>query len=133
MEQTWIYRNIERAAPIPEPILPYVEAIGVELTARLLLSCGGSFVSLPSSRVISDSLLTEAIGAEPALALGKTLSPGSIKIPLGKSFLTRHLTSQGYGQQEICRTLHCDLSTVGRILNGGVPAREAGEKRRAEA
>lgn len=117
MEQTWTYKKAERTAPIPAGVQLYVDLIGVDKTADLLLALGGSYVNSPQFRT-GNGMLTEAIGNEAALAIGGAFFGGTFKLPAGKPFLIRYLFAKGINQQEIARRLHCDVSTVARNLNG---------------
>lgn len=123
MEQTWTYKKAERTAPIPAGVQLYVDLIGIDKTAELLLAVGGSLVSAPQFRS-QGGMVGKAIGAEAAQIIGKETFGGSIKVPAGKPFLVRYLFAKGINQQEIARRLHCDVSTVARNLNSTYNSRK---------
>lgn len=123
MEQTWTYQNIQRTAPISEGVQLYVDLIGIDKTADLLLAVGGTPVSAAQFRS-RGGLVAKAIGTEAAQIIGKETFGGNVKIPAGKPFLVRHLFAKGVGQAEIARRLHCDVLTVARTLIGNLNSRK---------
>lgn len=101
---------------IPAHVQPYVDVLGVDLAVTLLMEFGGAPLYLPSSKVRADSRLVQTVGKEKALALGKRIGGGLVKVPLAKPFLAAYYLSQGMPVVEIARTLHIDLRTVQRWL-----------------
>ncbi len=108
---------------IPAPVQAYVDAIGIDATAEVLLAFGGARLYLatdPKSR----SPLAELIGRDKAIALARALGSGAhIQVPTGKAFLARLWKSEGWTVVAIARKLHAYDGTVRRWL------RPAGESR----
>lgn len=92
----------------------FVDLIGIDKTASLLLALGGSQIQVGRHRVYKNSSVVKEIGEEAALEIGEYFCGGVFKVPLGKKFLSRYLSAKGMKQQEIARTLHIDVATVAR-------------------
>jgi len=121
MEQTWTYQNSSRSAPIHPGVQLFVDLIGIDKTADLLLACGGSRVSSGQLRSKAGSLVVSAVGEEASRIIGSEFVGGDFACPVGRSFLVRYLFAKGKKQNEIARTLHMHVSSVSRNLMGYHP------------
>lgn len=101
---------------VPAHVQPYVEVLGLDLAVTLLLEFGGAPLYLPDSRARSDSRIVQTIGKDNAMALGRKLGRGLVKVPLAKPFIAAYYLHQGMAVVEIARQLRADLRTVQRWL-----------------
>lgn len=101
---------------VPAHVQPYVEVLGLDLAVTLLLEFGGAPLYLPDSRARADSRIVQVLGKEKAIALGKRIGRGLVKVPLAKPFIAAYYLSQGMAVVEIARQLRVDLRTVQRWL-----------------
>lgn len=123
MEQTWTYQRTLRSAPISPGVALFVDLIGIDKTADLLLACGGSYVSAGQLRS-KNGLVDKAVGEEAARTIGREFVGGNFKCPVGSPFLIRYLFSKGKNINEIARTVHMDAGSVSRNLKGFHPAED---------
>ncbi len=107
-----------RSAEVSHLVPPIVEAIGIDATAELLLSVGGSqvYISVRSN----GGLVEQAIGEAAANALGRALGYGSLRLPTARPFLAKVLRGRGLGTAEIARTLHTSDTSVRGYLRDKV-------------
>lgn len=119
MEITWLNSAGKTcAAHVPNHVMPYVDAIGLDATVRLLLTLGGTSVSLPK-HYIRDSALARVLTQEEVLTLSRCLGYGDILLPNASSFVSRCLRGQGKSYREIARMVRRTERTVQKYINGG--------------
>jgi hypothetical protein len=106
---------------IPAHIQPYVDVLGLGLTIDFLLAFGGAPLYLPGERTHGDSRISEVIGSAKAVALGRHLGKGMVRVPLAKPFIAAYLFANNVPVVEIARRLHVSDVSVRRWL----PDREA--------
>ncbi|MEN3794392.1 hypothetical protein, partial [Fulvimarina sp. MAC3] len=118
MNITWTDASgIQYTAPVPEVVAPFVEAIGLEKTARLVTSFGGTRVFFPVNTTNEKRCeVSSLLEREATLTIGRTLGPGEIDIPLANVFLARHLKSTGLPHAKIARKLRVSEVTVRNLL-----------------
>lgn len=97
--------------PIPPSLEVYVEAIGLDLTVKLVAALGGSREYIPKSPPAGGPL-ARLIGLEAARRLARVMGGERPDIPLGRGFLIAHLRSQGMTVSSIARQLKCNERTV---------------------
>lgn len=110
-----------RSGQVCAHVLPFVEIIGLDATARMLQAIGGSPINIPSSRPRAASKLSEAIGPQNARKLGERLHGGTIKMPIGNTFLCRYYRSNGMAVCAIARLVRQTDATVRRHLSDTPP------------
>ncbi|MBJ3783396.1 hypothetical protein [Devosia sediminis] len=101
---------------IPAHIQPYVDVLGLDLTIDFLLAFGGAPLYLPSERTQTDSRLAEVVGADKAVALGKQLGRGTVRVPIQKRFIAACLLAKNVPIVEIARKLHVSDVSIRRWL-----------------
>lgn len=101
----------------PANIEPYVDVLGEIGAAQLFLKLGGSRINLPMAYTQAESLLVNIVGSEKALALGKRIGWGYIKVPIASRWIAEILYRNGASVADIARKVRCDESTVHRWLN----------------
>ena len=120
MEQTWTNSDgTPGSAPIQKHLRPWVEILGIDAFAKVMLEQGGTIANIPVERLATgdhESRLVKLVGAENAMRIGAEFGSGNLRIPFSRHFLVRYLKAQGMSGQDIARTVHCDGSTVRRIL-----------------
>ncbi|MBA5777456.1 helix-turn-helix domain containing protein [Stappia sp. F7233] len=99
---------------IPANIAPYVDALGVDDTIRLLLELGGSQIHLPRAGTSSRSMAAGLLGAEKIAMLAAVMGHGYIKVPLGKKWIAQVMFARGESLNAIARTVRSDVATVRR-------------------
>ncbi|MGB3408607.1 MAG: helix-turn-helix domain-containing protein [Jannaschia sp.] len=102
----------------PAHLAGYVEVLGVDGTVELLLRLGGSevyFAHNPKGR----GALAKLVGVEKAAALAEQSVSLSRRIPTGKPWLAKVLSSKGLTVAEIARRLHVTDVTVRSYLKQG--------------
>lgn len=101
---------------VPAHIQPYVDVLGLQLTIDFLLAFGGAPLYLPSERTQVDSRLAEVVGPDKAVALGKHLGRGMVRVPIQKRFIAACLLAMNVPVVEIARRLHVSDVTIRRWL-----------------
>lgn len=102
---------------IPPAIEILVDAIGIDLTAKLLLQFGGASIVSPRRWVTAKSRVAAVIGQEAALALGKAVGGAChLRLPLGNAFLIYYLRSRGHSIQDIARMVRLTDVSVRKYL-----------------
>jgi hypothetical protein len=102
---------------VPANLEPFVAAIGVEATAKLLEAFGGTKVYVPKMPDAA-SPLVEAVGMDAARALAK-LWPGEYpRIPKALDWLIHYHRGQDRSIAWIARRLRCTDVTVWKHLTG---------------
>lgn len=106
---------------LPAVLRPYVEALGVDDAERVFLALGGSQLYLPANSP-RDGLLFDLLGAEKVMALSTAFGSDGIgdyiKVPLARRWVADRMWERGVSDNEIARTIRCDVSTVRRWFNG---------------
>src|SRR4051794_36485338 len=92
-------RGNMRRGRIPQNVLLFVDLIGVEATATLMLTLGGSEIYM--ARRPNRGLLERAIGEDLARKLGERFGQEHFRIPTNPRFLARFLKSQGLSGAKI--------------------------------
>lgn len=117
MHQTWKTNTGEvRRGEIDESLGLFIGLIGVDATAKLVISCGGTNVCCGTKRTAG--MVSDIIGEDLALKLSEEFFGGNFRVPVNKKFVARHLRGNGHTVQGIARELHCDRTTVQRYLAG---------------
>lgn len=115
---TWLSTsNTWETGAVGPVVMPFVEVIGQDLTARMLTKLGGSAVYFPRKVTNSTSLLASVVGVPAAKALGAALGTGTIRLPIGNLFLCRYYRAQGMPVEEIARTIRLSDTHVRRNLD----------------
>lgn len=110
MYQEWIDNHgIRRKARIDAPVMQFVELIGEDETARLLMHYGGTPIYV-SRRPEKINTILNVISRDSleklAIHFGIGRAGGRVaRLPLGTLFLIRHMHSNGTGIYEIARRL----------------------------
>lgn len=104
--------------PPPAHVARFAEAIGPELTMKLLLALGGGELGI-SDRPGARSRLVQIIGPDAARRLAARAHLLPRRIPLGNEWLARCLAAQGTPTAEIARTLRAsDVAVRGWLKPG---------------
>lgn len=104
---------------VPAHIVPYIETLGEDVGIQFLLEFGGSYQYL-SERPQERSPIVQFVGLEQTRKLAVRLGlPGSLRIPLAKPFIARHLKAQGATVNDIARRLHVSDVTIRGWLKEG--------------
>lgn len=96
---------------IPAELHPFIEAIGIDASARLFLAHGGA-PAFFSKHPREDSSLSKTIGREAVIKLTEICHGHYHRIPLATEFLVRYLRSQGVSVSQIARQLRISDVTV---------------------
>jgi hypothetical protein len=113
---------------IEAEVQPFVKALGMEVTAKLLLRLGGAAIQV-GLKPRKDSRIVKAIGMDSAIALGALFAEASIKrLPLANRFLARFLRSRGRSVGAIAAALRVADVTVRSYL---LPDKAVRERRLA--
>lgn len=121
MYQEWTDNSgVRRKARIDAPILRFVELIGEDETAKLLLHFGGA-PSYFSRRPEKNNSLLKVISRDSLEKLAIHFGHGHVgaripSLPLGIYFLVRHMYTKGVSMCEIARRLHITANSVRVIL-----------------
>jgi hypothetical protein len=102
---------------VPANLEPFVVAIGVEATAKLLEAFGGTKVYVPKSPDAT-SPLVEAVGMDAAQALAKLWPAEYPRIPKALGWLIQYHRNQKRSITWIARRLRCTDVTVWKHLAG---------------
>lgn len=139
MKMRWSDTSGEvREGAVPPSVSEFIDLIGEDKTALLLLKVGGTLAQFSEGRTHDDTLVARAIGREAALTLGQHFGAVPKLIPMGNKFLARHLRAKGYSVQEIARLIRCTAVSVRSYLKpdppkGGAGAEPTGERLREAA
>ena len=110
---------MEDRVTTPPEVQPYLEVLGAELAIRFFLEFGGTGLYMPTRATRRGSDIANFLGTEMALALGKKLGSGTIKIPLAKRWIAQYLRiEKGESISKICRTIHMTETTVRGYVQG---------------
>ena len=105
-------------AGTPAEVAPYVRAVGVDQAVEVVLAFGGAplyFARNASSR----STVAKIVGTKGVEALERELGAGTLRVPLVKAWVARHLKdAHGMSAQAIARKLHTTDVTVRSYLKG---------------
>lgn len=106
------------SAPVPEDVMEFVEVIGLDLTAKLLISFGGTVPTPPVTRTTGRNKLVRVLGEEAALAFGNRFGRMG-RLPLANVFLARYLRGRGDSINEIACKLRIPDVTIFKYLRRG--------------
>lgn len=102
----------ERPAPPPQ-LDWYVDAIGYDLTVRLVEEFGGAEVYLPT-RPGGRSEIERLLGPEAVGALAARSAGLVVRVPTARPWLATVLKSRGLPNNQIARRLHASVTAVRR-------------------
>lgn len=108
-------------APVPKPMQPFVDALGLADAVLLCYQLGFSRVNVP---VEADSgcELVRLAGIETAKKLSAVMAGERVYIPFCRRFLIRYLKARGNTVPGMARKLKCSEDYVYKTLRAG-PAR----------
>lgn len=100
----------------PENLIPYVEALGEEMTIKFLLRFGGSPLYLAANPSSANDVAA-LVGPDAAKALAKIIGPGQIgRVPIAREWTVRQLKARKWSNIAIARELKITDETVRKLL-----------------
>lgn len=108
------------SAPILEPERSFVEALGVDAAAKLLLNLGGGYVYIrrpgPPPKHARKAALYEVMTVEEGEKLFNHFGEGTRRLPLANCFLARYLRGKELSVNEIAWKLRLADTAVRPLL-----------------
>ena len=102
-------------AVVPAPMMPFVEALGLEGAVRLSLSLGCSRINILVAPDAGKELVKLA-GIEAAEQLSLLMGGERVYVPFCRRFLIRYHQARGMKVPEIARQLKCSETYVYQAL-----------------
>lgn len=110
-------RDPVSGAAVPEPMSPFVEALGLPAAVELCLGLGFSRVNVPIRPAEGDALVG-LIGLDQACELSAAMAGERIYVPFCRQFLIRYLRARKHTVPYLARRLKCSEGHVYRVLRG---------------
>lgn len=108
-------RDPVSGAAVPEPMVPFVEALGLDGAVALCLKVGFSRVNVPVNPRSGDELVRLA-GADTAARLADAMAGERVSVPFCRGFLIRYWRARGWTVGTLARRLKCSERNVYRVL-----------------